>query len=164
MSNKVISRHARPQNIYLPAFSLKKDVFHQNKKGNSKEDYKRQEANLRGEAHPPLHSHECLPTADGSSFLNWERSSPDVCLLRQETAALSLLPEKPPDQIRSDSSNRSPELPLEFKSTGVSLPGPALSCLSLSCSSQEGHAEIWRFCRTASNQVSDRHPCRDGSL
>ena len=44
MSNKVISRHARPQNIYLPAFSLKKDVFHQNKKGNSKEDYKRQEA------------------------------------------------------------------------------------------------------------------------
>lgn len=44
MSNKVISRHARPQNIYLPAFLLKKDVFHQNKKGNSKEDFKRQEA------------------------------------------------------------------------------------------------------------------------
>ena len=44
MSNKVISRHARPQNIYLPAYLLKKDVLHQNKEGNSKEDYKRQEA------------------------------------------------------------------------------------------------------------------------
>lgn len=44
MSNKVISRHARPQNIYLPASLLKKDVLHQNKEGNSKEEYKRQEA------------------------------------------------------------------------------------------------------------------------